>query len=703
MSDKKKDDKVVPLKSLSLKPNSINLGELNGFNLEHNNSGDESTIKNPFSSSNLNSLFRESILFAKQKKSIRDSLYRKSFLFDNEDENIQNLNEDNIEFVNFINDKLKTFKSNFSTYLSEIQESVSSNLKDYILFIEKYIQNNEQKIRKIARGKSTEKAFVNYADRNIFKQIDLILEILENVFDSIKDNILLLTKFLEEKTLIFEKNPLEKYINSNSKLILDSFILSKIDFQKLNLTNLIGNETLNEICKNYFSKKKDNTCSYLEIEKKNDEFFKIESDFLRDNFKNLRKLKLKKIEQNQNSIYSFLQQNITNNIESLCIDKCQECGLSLFPICPYLFKFNIKNTQIKKMFLGEKLVFHHLQQIKFKNCKLNDELFKDFLQLLIKNPQLKENLEVLDLSDNLFTCINLKDFIEDNGHLNKLKYFNLSKNNIYNFVSDNYRILKSLQVLDLTDNNITSSILFEGILERIKIQKFLVLLCVNLFVSNNNENRENYKKYLFDNLEKCEYQVSSLVFSLLLNKSNSNSLQNLMLSPSIKLSLKILNLSYCGLNSQIVLNFFQGNYGLLNLKKINLSYNFLNNEIFNLFKTKNKDENENENEIKEEKCLFEKLLKIDLSFNEAISCEKIDDIKLFYNFISEIPSLRKIKLQGTKFESDYYSIVNVHQNEVNKIESEIPNKNLKMFFQSKFLNNRINSFSKILVFKNKTI
>ena len=701
MSDKKKDDKVVPLKSLSLKPNSINLGELNGFNLEHNNSGDESTIKNPFSSSNLNSLFRESILFAKQKKSIRDSLYRKSFLFDNEDENIQNLNEDNIEFVNFINDKLKTFKSNFSTYLSEIQESVSSNLKDYILFIEKYIQNNEQKIRKIARGKSTEKAFVNYADRNIFKQIDLILEILENVFDSIKDNILLLTKFLEEKTLIFEKNPLEKYINSNSKLILDSFILSKIDFQKLNLTNLIGNETLNEICKNYFSKKKDNTCSYLEIEKKNDEFFKIESDFLRDNFKNLHKLKLKKIEQNQNSIYSFLQQNITNNIESLCIDKCQECGLSLFPICPYLFKFNIKNTQIKKMFLGEKLIFHHLQQIKFKNCKLNDELFKDFLQLLIKNPQLKENLEVLDLSDNLFTCINLKDFIEDNGHLNKLKYFNLSKNNIYNFVSDNYRILKSLQVLDLTDNNITSSILFEGILERIKIQKFLVLLCVNLFVSNNNENRENYKKYLFDNLEKCEYQVSSLVFSLLLNKSNSNSLQNLMLSPSIKLSLKILNLSYCGLNSQIVLNFFQGNYGLLNLKKINLSYNFLNNEIFNLFKTKNKDENENE--IKEEKCLFEKLLKIDLSFNEAISCEKIDDIKLFYNFISEIPSLRKIKLQGTKFESDYYSIVNVHQNEVNKIESEIPNKNLKMFFQSKFLNNRINSFSKILVFKNKTI
>ena len=77
-----------------------------------------------------------------------------------------------------------------------------------------------------------------------------------------------------------------------------------------------------------------------------------------------------------------------------------------------------------------------------------------------------------------------------------------------------------------------------------------------------------------------------------------------MLSPSIKLSLKILNLSYCGLTSQIVINFLQGNFGMLSLKKLNLSYNFLNNEIFDLFKVKSKDENGNE--VKEEKCLFEK-------------------------------------------------------------------------------------------------
>ena len=48
MSDKKIEDKQIPIKSLSLKPNSTSFGNLNGFNLESKNS-DESIMKNPFS------------------------------------------------------------------------------------------------------------------------------------------------------------------------------------------------------------------------------------------------------------------------------------------------------------------------------------------------------------------------------------------------------------------------------------------------------------------------------------------------------------------------------------------------------------------------------------------------------------------------------------------------------------------------------
>ena len=478
--------------------------------------------------SNLNILFRESILFAEKKKSLRNSIFKQSYNLERKII-LENNKENEIKFGNFINEKLNNLKNKFNSYLNEIQNKIEEKYINYINFIDNYINNNEEKISKISRGKSTEIAFINYADRNIFKQIDLILEILENLFNSIKDNISLLSNFLDETSLVFEKNPLETYINNNSKLILDSFILSKIDFQKLNLTNLIDNSTLSEIFKNYFSKKQNNTCSSLEIEKKNDEIFRIESNFLKENFKNLQKLKLKKIELNHNSIYSYLQQNIKNNIESLYINKCGECCLNQFPICPNMIKFIIKNTKIKKMFIGDKLIFYNLQQIKFRNCNLNDDLLKDFFKLIIKNPQIKENLEVLDFSENLFTLIDLREYIDENGNLNELKYFDLSGNNIYNFVLDNFTILQNLQVLDLTDNNITSSNLFEGILETIKIQKFLALFGKNLFVSNNNKNRENYKQYLFENLQQCEFQLSNLVFSLLFNQNNCHSLQNLIL------------------------------------------------------------------------------------------------------------------------------------------------------------------------------
>ena len=645
--------------------------------------------------SNLSNLFKESILISKKKNSLRDSLFRK-FSFEINDKLNEKTNDNEIQFGNFINEKLNFLKNNLNLYLNDIQIKTEEKYTNYILFMNEYIEKNEKKISKIAKGKSIEEAFIHYADRNIFKQINLILEILNNLFESIKDNITLLLKFLEDTSLVFEKNPLETYINNNSKLILDSFILSKIDFQKLNLTNLIDNEILSDICKNYFSKKQFNTCSYLEIENQNEEKFKIESEFLRDNFQNLHKLKLKKIN-NQSSIYSYLQQNIKSNIETLSIINCNQLALKSFPNCTNMFKFIIKNTQINKMLIGENLNFKHLQHIQFKNCKLNDYLLKDFFNLLIKNPKIQENLEILDLSNNLFTLINLNEFIDKKGNLPKLKYFDLSGNNIHNFIFGNYEIFPSLKILDLTNNNFVSSILFENINEKNK--QFLVLLSLNLFISNNKKNCQNYKNYLFNNIQNCEYQIINLVFSLLFNKNNCNTLQDIKLSPSIKLSLKYLNLSYCGLSSNILINFLKGNFGLLNLKKLNLSYNFITNELFTLYKEKN---NENKNEIKDEKCIFEKLIKLDLSFNKNILFNTIDDLKIFYDFISEIPSLQKVKLQGTKFENDYLNKFSENQNIINELESKLPNKNLKIYFQFQFINNKILNSFKIISFKNKT-
>ena len=655
--------------------------------------------------SNLNNLFRESILLSNTKRSNRNSFFRQSLTKEknsilnsneiNENDSKEN-NEKEIQFDNFVYEKLSTLKNNFNTFLNDNLNKIEEKYSQYILFIDNYIQTNENKLNKI--GKSSEQIFINYADRTIFKQIDLIIEIIDNLFESIKDNISLLSNFINDTSLIFEKNPLEKYINNNSQLILDSFILSKIDFQKLNLTNLIDNKILKDICLKYFSKKKENTCSYLDINKPDQEKLQIESEFLKENYNNLQKLKLKKIDDSQNSIFSFLQQNTINQIEVIKINKCKNFNLEKFPNCPNLFKFSVKKTQIQNMFIGENLNFTHLEQIKLRNCNLNDKLFYNFFSLLSKNPEMQNNLEVLDLSNNLIGNVNLKEFVDSNNDLNNLKLLDLSHNFIYLFSMENFGVFRSIKVLDLSNNNITTSLLFEGILERIKTKKLLALLSLNLFVSNNKENCEHYKKYLFDFIQHYEFETPKLVFSLLLNKNNCSVLQDLKLSPSIKLSLKSLNLSCTGLTSEIAIKFFQGNYGLFNLKKLNLSYNLLTNKIFSLYISKNENE-----ELKEDKNEFKKLYKINLSFNEELSCESIEDLDLFYNFIYKTPSLKKMTFYGTKFEKDYLNLFKNNAEKINKLESKISNQNLKFVFQKKIFtyNTDILKLTNLIKFENK--
>ena len=127
--------------------------------------------------SNLNILFRESILFAEKKKSLRNSIFKQSYNLERKII-LENNKENEIKFGNFINEKLNNLKNKFNSYLNEIQNKIEEKYINYINFIDNYINNNEEKISKISRGKSTEIAFINYADRNIFKQIDLILEII---------------------------------------------------------------------------------------------------------------------------------------------------------------------------------------------------------------------------------------------------------------------------------------------------------------------------------------------------------------------------------------------------------------------------------------------------------------------------------------------------------------------------------------------
>ena len=59
----------------------------------------------------------------------------------------------------------------------------------------------------------------------IFKQIDYLLEIHDNIFSALEDHITLLFTFLDQYSLIQQKNPFEHFLNTNSNEILNTGVL----------------------------------------------------------------------------------------------------------------------------------------------------------------------------------------------------------------------------------------------------------------------------------------------------------------------------------------------------------------------------------------------------------------------------------------------------------------------------------------------
>ena len=78
-----------------------------------------------------------------------------------------------------------------------------------------------------------------------------------NIFSDLEDHISLLFTFLDQINLIQQKNPFEHFLNTNSNEILNCWFLSKINFDKLSLSNIIINKNLYDIVSGYLCKKRE--------------------------------------------------------------------------------------------------------------------------------------------------------------------------------------------------------------------------------------------------------------------------------------------------------------------------------------------------------------------------------------------------------------------------------------------------------------
>ena len=613
-------------------------------------------------------------------------------------------------FNDIINVQLNEVKQNTLSYLDKAKIELDKRYSSYIKKINDYVNENELKISKVLPDFETNENFMSYADDTIFKQIDYLLEIHDNIFSALEGHINLLFTFLDQISLIQQKNPFEYFLNTNSNEILKCWFLSKINFNKLSLSNMIINKDLSDLVSGYLCKKRENNFAKITIQKDTKGNLSLESDFLRDNINNLEKLKflglssdavnsilknLNKKPSNKKDKEKDIEENeniqIGKNLHSLSIIKTDfyHQNLPKFSL-PLLRKVKIKKSILPLNYFFDSIAGQtsFLKIINFQNCKINDKNFLDFFYYLGKRKYLQDSLQYLSFSGNELTYINLKKFMNSGGNLKSLQYFDLSRNNIYEFVTDNFKTMPLLRILDLSDNNISNYSFFNSIYTLHKKNKMpcAVLLSNNIFVSNNKYNNRNYRKYIYDILTNFKYKIKKVNLSLLYNKDNIEELTILRISPSVKISLVKLNLSFCGLKTETIWKFFQNNFGLLNLVSLNLSYNFISNSFFSLCSGPD--------------ILLEKLKIIDISRND-IHCKEFKDFKEIEKFINNYQKLKKIKIQNNDFIEEIIDLYKGKKEEMDNIIDKLKNKEIKFFVEVKYKNLVGEKLNDIIDYKDK--
>ena len=413
------DNKSSPLKNKIIKSERISC--IKFIKDEKNDS-----LKDKNSSNNnlyfLDNLFRDVVTKYDTENKINDDeprqLIRKTINQSKISFERQNSDNDsfNYNFNDLINVQLNEVKQNTLSYLDKAKIELDKKYSLYIQKINEYINENEKKISKFFTNFEPNENFMNYADDKIFKQIDNLLEIHENIFSALEDHISLLFTFLEEYNLIQQKNPLENFLNKNSSDILNCWFLSKISFDKLSLSNIIINKDLSDLVTGYLSKKTNNNFAKITIQKDTVGKLSFETEFLRDNINNLKKLKFVGLPSDSvNSILTQLRKKkketeienedgfveysndidnpvgIGKKLKSLSIIESNIITNKYTPLpkinLPVLAKVKIKKSKLPLDYFFDSIVGQtsFLRIINMQNCQLTDKDFNIFCNYILNN------------------------------------------------------------------------------------------------------------------------------------------------------------------------------------------------------------------------------------------------------------------------------------------------------------------------------
>ena len=553
------------------------------------------------------------------------------------------------EFSEIIMKKLDEIKTNSVSQFHSQIEQINNNFEKFKDKILSFITLKEKKILDVTEPEKSTKSILKYATQNIFNNINETIKICDNLINTIEQNFNLLNSFFEQNIMINTKKQAENFLISNFRLIENCSILNKFNFTELDTTNLNKIEYY-KFYINYLSQKKieveGNTKNYL-IKKENLQNGIV---FLMENFSGLEKLKLEGITNNDFiSILKNIDINIKNrnkfNIKTLCLKNFGSIDFKIESS-----KLNrIKKLKVQKggyinILTMSKLFIEYnknLSRLSLEFINMTDIGFQLLISSLIKNPNITNTLEYLSLEGNRITIVKYDK--EDNKNQNQffqnLKTLNLAKNAIYKFEFF-LEVLPKLKFLDLSSNDLPTGCFMEKAIKQ-DFKDKLVLLNDNMFITNSSNNNKIYIDYLNKRLPIFDFEIKNLNLNFAYDIENQFNLESLKLSTNVVISLIKLDLSLCGLYTDVLINFFKNNPKFLSLRHLSLRYNNIKGDIF-------------EKIISNEEICLDNINYIELSENEII-CNTTEKIESLSNFIEKHQNLESIQLINTGF---FFELIN---------------------------------------------
>ena len=551
----------------------------------------------------------------------------------------------NIDYAEMIKKKLEEIKISSTSQFQNCIDNINLKFEGFKDNIITFIESKERKMSMFENDLNNKDVILNYAKQNIFNKINNIFQICDNIINCIEKNFELLASFYTQSNLIDSQKQFDRFLINNTTLIQNCSIVSKFNFADLDINN-IKKINYYKYYINYLSQLK------IEDEEEIRHYTIIKEElpnglgFITENFPLLDKLTLSGLVSNDldkifNTIGSIIQREPKSNLTQLNIKNFNSIDLNLETPEPLnmLKKIKIQNgayIKIDKISLFFIRKNNNLKSLSLEDVNMTDIGFKALMLSFIENESITNTLEHLSLEGNKITMVRYDSAHSkfQDRYFQNLKWLNLSRNNIYKFEFF-LKALPKLKFIDLTTNNIPTASFMDF---AIKSKDKLVLFNDNIFITNSQKNNEIYINYLNEIMPKFDTEIKTLNLNFTYDIENQTNLAQLILSKNIIFSLIKLDLSFCGLRTDVLINFFKNNPKFISLKKLILQYNNLTSDFFR--------EILNLNEI----CL-DNLNFLDLSEND-ITCNKIEKMENFYNFIEKYKYLDSIRLINSNFLSN---------------------------------------------------